>query len=786
VTKILRPLVLEARRTKFLAAACLALGVAAACTSTPSPEAESVGRTASSLAFPVDAGIEASTPTCSTSPEAVTWDPTTASSLLTVDSLFVSDTVQQQRGSARTTGSRCAGKWYWEIEIDEYAGATLDYPSYPMIGVGDANAPLSGSYVGGTADSWSYYPPNAEKYNDSGAGNFGPYGTIAGVGDVIGVALDIDDGTLTFYEDGVSLGVAFTNIPSGIPLYPMVGTAELYFGATARFAAPFAYPPPDGYSAFGGVAPASTCTATSGTTTIDATTARGVVTSSVAGVPGVSQTSTSVITVDGVLYRQVRLTNGGEDAGVAAVTIDATYGPLVQGVQQVHLQSSDGTTYTGTVDGRAVAPFVPSSTAPAYVFTDGLPAPTVVVSADTQAQVDALVTAAASTQCPTSTSSATAAIASASRRTATALRTEGRPVRLSPQGTGNDDIPVPVTDDDFNAAGSASCSNCTNGCTVGAIACQAGALVSSATCAWFAEICAAAGYATCVVAAETCLGNITSITGCNGNGGACHPGNVCGDGTVCSNSGDSCTPGGDCCNPNNVICGNDCCKAGIFGCNQGTCCPQETTPCGRMCCGAGEECATTAGFCCAVGTTACGVSCCGAGEICGDPKSGLCCPTGQVASNGICCLAGMTECNGACCASGDCQGGAESPSGELCCGSKLCGGQCCDGAAGGCVNGTCCWGGTDSNGNCCPLGDSVVNGACCANGQACGSACCASGNSCLNAATSQCGIPPNTCTGGNVPCIDGNVSYCCAPDQSCDSSLSGCCGGVEGPSCVIK
>jgi hypothetical protein len=93
------------------------------------------------------------------------------------------------------------------VRIDGVPGSPA---SYPMIGVGDASAPLSGWYIGGDANGWSYYPANAEKYSDSAAGNFGPYGGTAGVGQTISVALDVDGGTLTFYVDGNSQGTAFS------------------------------------------------------------------------------------------------------------------------------------------------------------------------------------------------------------------------------------------------------------------------------------------------------------------------------------------------------------------------------------------------------------------------------------------------------------------------------------------------------------------------------------------------------------------------------------------------
>jgi hypothetical protein len=165
------------------------------------------------------------------------------------------------RASSRATCGHSSGKWFWEITIDAIPG----WPgaSNPVIGVGDANAPLGGGYyIGGTGDGWAYFPAGAEYLNGTcgcagppGIG-YGPYGQTAGAGDVIGVALDVDDGTLTFFKNGVSMGVAFTNLlRGGVPLYPMVGGGDVMFSATARFDVPFAYAMPAGYRPYALEAP---------------------------------------------------------------------------------------------------------------------------------------------------------------------------------------------------------------------------------------------------------------------------------------------------------------------------------------------------------------------------------------------------------------------------------------------------------------------------------------------------------------------------------------------------
>jgi hypothetical protein len=191
---------------------------------------------------------------CSTAPARVTWDSANTASILSLSpgALEASTSVQQQRGSTRATLPRCSGKWYWEVTIEDYFH---DGRSDAVIGVGTAAAPLSGQYIGATADSWAYFPANTEWMHNVVAGNgyAYDYGTPSKVGDVIGVALDLDAGTLTFTKNGVAQGFPFKDLPRGVPLYPMLGAADMYFGASARFSAPFAYAPPAGFAAYGGV-----------------------------------------------------------------------------------------------------------------------------------------------------------------------------------------------------------------------------------------------------------------------------------------------------------------------------------------------------------------------------------------------------------------------------------------------------------------------------------------------------------------------------------------------------
>ena len=88
------------------------------------------------------------------------------------------------------------------------------------MGVGQANAAVT-VFPGGDANGWSYYAFNGQKYNGGANSNYGS--SWDAVGNVIGAVVDFSAGTLTFYVNGVSQGVAFTGM-GGRTLFPMVGS----------------------------------------------------------------------------------------------------------------------------------------------------------------------------------------------------------------------------------------------------------------------------------------------------------------------------------------------------------------------------------------------------------------------------------------------------------------------------------------------------------------------------------------------------------------------------------
>jgi hypothetical protein len=133
-----------------------------------------------------------------------------------------------------------SGKWYWEVIYTNLTGA-----SYGIHGIVDNNFAQQtlGNYPGVSPTSYGYFNSGGTKYNNATPAAYGA-GYVDN--DVIGVALDMDVGTLTFYKNGVSQGTAFTGLSGSFT--PAVGT----YGSVvnANFGQrPFAYTPPTGFKA---------------------------------------------------------------------------------------------------------------------------------------------------------------------------------------------------------------------------------------------------------------------------------------------------------------------------------------------------------------------------------------------------------------------------------------------------------------------------------------------------------------------------------------------------------
>ena len=135
-----------------------------------------------------------------------------------------------------------SGKWYWEVTC----GTTNNLSVYEF-GILSTSVNIVESLDSMTGGSYCYYGYNGNKYSNTTAS---AYGATFTNGDVIGHALDLDSGTLTFYKNNVSQGTAFTGL-SG-QFYPAFcsGSTGSNINFNVNFGQlPFVYTPPTGFVA---------------------------------------------------------------------------------------------------------------------------------------------------------------------------------------------------------------------------------------------------------------------------------------------------------------------------------------------------------------------------------------------------------------------------------------------------------------------------------------------------------------------------------------------------------
>lgn len=154
---------------------------------------------------------------------------------LTIQDAALTATSASTNVGCKATIAVTSGKWYWEATLVTKNGAN------PLIGIYNNHVDWDYVYVGNNTGGWGYAGAGT-KYNNSVAT---AYGAAILAGDIVGVALDLDNRTLTFYKNGVSQGVAFTSLPVGL-YSPAVSvqnnTITFNFGQL-----PFAYTIPTGY-----------------------------------------------------------------------------------------------------------------------------------------------------------------------------------------------------------------------------------------------------------------------------------------------------------------------------------------------------------------------------------------------------------------------------------------------------------------------------------------------------------------------------------------------------------
>jgi len=136
-----------------------------------------------------------------------------------------------------------SGKWYYE-----YTDAATSSGSVGVVNA-SATSLTSNGMVGNSSYGWAV---NNDGAKENGNSETASYMASFTTNDVIGVALNMDDGEITFYKNGSSAGVAFNNLSGKGAIFPAVCTGShsgnfdtLNFGQMD-----FEHTPPSGYKAW--------------------------------------------------------------------------------------------------------------------------------------------------------------------------------------------------------------------------------------------------------------------------------------------------------------------------------------------------------------------------------------------------------------------------------------------------------------------------------------------------------------------------------------------------------
>jgi hypothetical protein len=125
-----------------------------------------------------------------------TWNPLEnyyQSATLSNGNTTIQTGSSQYSPSSSTLGVS-SGKWYWEVEYDALSGGS----DVAYVGVLSQFATNSTTSLGTNANDYGYYVNGNYYNNNTGTA----YGTTYTTGDIIGVALDLDNNKLYFSKNG--------------------------------------------------------------------------------------------------------------------------------------------------------------------------------------------------------------------------------------------------------------------------------------------------------------------------------------------------------------------------------------------------------------------------------------------------------------------------------------------------------------------------------------------------------------------------------------------------------
>ena len=121
----------------------------------------------------------------------------------------VVNTANKRWSGVRALNGFREGVWRWDVTVDRCVSKNI------FIGVGTDKAKLD-NYVGSDRFGWGYLANKAVWHNK---GKVRSYGELFKEGDVIGVRLDMDAGTCSFFRNGKTMGIAVEGLEGEV--YPM-------------------------------------------------------------------------------------------------------------------------------------------------------------------------------------------------------------------------------------------------------------------------------------------------------------------------------------------------------------------------------------------------------------------------------------------------------------------------------------------------------------------------------------------------------------------------------------
>jgi hypothetical protein len=169
-----------------------------------------------------------------------TWNPADKASGVTLSGANLITTFTSTKNAVRATIGKSSGKWYWEILVNTLGDG--------VAGIGNISADLtSGLSYMGDVNGWGYLLALG---NIATNNSYSGFGNALVNGNILGVALNMNTGTISFYINNVLQGggPAYTGITGTI--YPITSSFnDTASNFTANFGATtMAYTAPSGYN----------------------------------------------------------------------------------------------------------------------------------------------------------------------------------------------------------------------------------------------------------------------------------------------------------------------------------------------------------------------------------------------------------------------------------------------------------------------------------------------------------------------------------------------------------